>query len=218
MGKEINLLRKYPKSKRNLEKRKKNKKKSQLIARKFDKRFFDGSRDTGYGGFNYNPKFWTEVIKDLVKFYKIDKKKNILDIGCAKGFALVDFKKRIPKLKVRGIDISKYAIKNSHKMVKKFLDVGCCSKLPYKDNSFDLVLAINTIHNLDKRQCSKAIKEINRVSKKNVFIMVDAYKNQKEKTKMYQWNLTAKTIMSRKEWKKFFKNNNYKGDYFWFTP
>lgn len=75
MGKEINLLRKYPKSKRNLEKRKKNKKKSQLIARKFDKRFFDGSRDTGYGGFNYNPKFWTEVIKDLVKFYKIDKKK-----------------------------------------------------------------------------------------------------------------------------------------------
>ena len=218
MGKEINLLRKYPKSKRNLEKRKKNKKKSQLIARKFDKRFFDGSRDTGYGGFNYNPKFWTEVIKDLVKFYKIDKKKNILDIGCAKGFALVDFKKRIPKLKVRGIDISKYAIKNSHKMVKKFLDVGCCSKLPYKDNSFDLVLAINTIHNLDKRQCSKAIKEINRVSKKNAFIMVDAYKDQKEKTKMYQWNLTAKTIMSRKEWKKFFKINNYKGDYFWFTP
>ena len=103
-------------------------------------------------------------------------------------------------------------------MVKKFLDVGCCSKLPYKDNSFDLVLAINTIHNLNKPQCSKAIKEINRVSRKNAFIMVDAYKNQKEKTKMYQWNLTAKTIMSRREWKQFFKINNYKGDNFWFTP
>jgi len=218
MGKEINLLRKYPKAKRNLEKRKKNKKKFQLIARKFDKRFFDGSRDTGYGGFNYNPKFWTEVVKDMIKFYKINKKTSILDVGCAKGFALVDFKKKIPQLKVRGIDISKYAIKNSHEAVKKFLDVGCCSKLPYKDNSFDLVLAINTIHNLDKRQCSRAIKEINRVSKKNAFIMVDAYKNQEEKTKMYQWNLTAKTIMSRKEWKKFFKDNNYKGDYFWFTP
>ena len=218
MGKEINLLRKYPKSKRNLEKRKKNKKKSQLIARKFDKRFFDGSRDTGYGGFNYNPKFWTEVIKDLVKFYKIDKKKTILDIGCAKGFTLVDFKKRIPKLKVRGIDISKYAIKNSHKMVNKFLDVGCCSKLPYKDNSFDLVLAINTIHNLDKRQCSKAIKEINRVSKKNAFIMVDAYKDEKEKTKMYQWNLTAKTVMHVDSWKELFKDVGFTGDYYWFIP
>ena len=48
--------------------------------------------------------------------------------------------------------------------------------------------------------------------------MVDAYKNQREKTKMYKWNLTAKTIMSRREWKQFFKINNYKGDYFWFTP
>ena len=56
------------------------------------KDFFDGSRDTGYGGFNYHPKFWTEVVKDLIKFYKIDKK-TILDIGCAKGFTLVDFKK-----------------------------------------------------------------------------------------------------------------------------
>ena len=141
----------------------------------------------------------------------------VLDVGCAKGFTLVDLKRLIPKLKVRGIDISKYAIKHSHKKVKKFLDVGCCSKLPYKDNSFDLVLAINTIHNLNKTKCAKAIKEINRVSKKNAFIMVDAYKNTSEKTKMYNWNLTAKTIMSRKDWKVFFKNN-YKGDYFWFTP
>ncbi len=218
MGREINLLKRYPKSKRDLGKRKKNKKKYQLIARKFDKRFFDGSRNTGYGGFSYNPKFWTNVIKDLVKFYKLDKSKSVLDIGCAKGFTLVDLKKKIPKIKIRGIDISKYAIKNSHYKVKKYLDVGCCSKLPYRDNSFDLVLAINTIHNLNKIKCSKAIREINRVSKSDSFIMVDAYKNIKEKERMYNWNLTGKTIMSRKSWKKFFKKNNYKGDYFWFTP
>ena len=102
--------------------------------------------------------------------------------------------------------------------MKKYLDVGCCSKLPYRDNSFDLVLAINTIHNLNKIKCSKAIREINRVSKSDSFIMVDAYKNIKEKERMYNWNLTGKTIMSRKSWKKFFKKNNYKGDYFWFTP
>ena len=48
--------------------------------------------------------------------------------------------------------------------------------------------------------------------------MVDAYKNEIEKKRMYNWNLTAKTIMSRKSWKNFFKKNNFKGDYFWFTP
>ena len=218
MGREINLLRKYPKSKRNLADRKVNKKKFQKIARKFDKRFFDGSRDTGYGGFNYNPRFWGNVIKDIIKYYKLNNKSSVLDIGCAKGFTLVDLKKRLPKINIRGIDISKYAIKNSHKNVRKFLDVGCCSNLPYKDKSFDLVLAINTIHNLNKKKCSKSIREINRVSKKKSFIMVDAYNNYKQKKRMYDWNLTAKTIMSRKQWKTFFKQNKYKGDYFWFTP
>ena len=43
----------------------------------------------------------------------------VLDVGCAKGFTLVDLKRLIPKLKVRGIDISKYAIKHSHTKSKK---------------------------------------------------------------------------------------------------
>ena len=69
------------------------------------------------------------------------------------------------------------------KEIKKFLDVGCCTKLPYQNNYFDLVISINTIHNLNKKKCGKALKEINRVSKKNSFITVDAYKNSVEKKK-----------------------------------
>ena len=192
MGREINLLRNYPKSKRNLDERKINKKKFQSIARKFDRRFFDESRDTGYGGFYYNKRFWSKVVKDFKKYYKLKNNMSVLDVGCGKGFTLVDLKKLMPKIKIRGIDISKYAIKNSHKKVKKYLDVGCCSKLPYKDNSFDLVLAINTIHNLNKKKCAKAIKEINRVSRKSSFIMVDAYKNEIEKKENVQLEFNSK--------------------------
>ena len=65
---------------------------------------------------------------------------------------------------------------------------------------------------------TKAIKEIIRVSKKKSFITVDAYRNNKEKRRMYAWNLTAKTILSTKNWKKLFKEVNYKGDYYWFIP
>ena len=32
--------------------------------------------------------------------------------------------------------------------LKKFI-VGSCDNLPYADNSFDLVISISTIHNLD---------------------------------------------------------------------
>ena len=72
--------------------------------------------------------------------------------------------------------------------------------------------------NLNKKDCGQAIREIARVSKIYSFITVEAYRSEKEKKKMYDWNLTAKTIMSVKEWKKFFKTNNYHGEYYWFIP
>ena len=40
----------------------------------------------------------------------------------------------------------------------------------------------------------------------------------KKKKRMYEWNLTAKTIMSDINWKNFFDDNKYTGEYFWFIP
>ena len=53
---------------------------------------------------------------------------------------------------------------------------------------------------------AKALKEISRVTKKGSFITVDAYRNKEEQKRMYDWNLTAKTIMSVEDWKKLFLN------------
>ena len=131
---------------------------------------------------------------------------------------LYDFISLIPDIKVKGIDISSYAIENSMPSVKKYLSVCDAKKLPFLDNSFDYVISINTIHNLVKNDCAKALKEIQRVSKCGSFITVDAYRNETEKERMYKWNLTAKTIMSVDEWKIFFAENGYTGDYYWFIP
>lgn len=219
MGKEINLLIKYPKAKRDLTKRLESKSEQvRLIARKFDKEFFDGEREYGYGGFSYNPKYWTEVVKDFSDYYNLNDDSKILDIGCAKGFMLYDLYKLNSNFDLHGIDISKYAIDNSLSEVKNKLKVANATKLPYKDNFFDLVISINTIHNLEKKECAIALKEISRVTKKNAFLTVDAYRNDEEKKRMDAWNLTAKTIMSVDNWIKFFKQNNYNGDYFWFIP
>ena len=219
MGKEIDLLIKYPKAKRDLSKRLESKTEEvRSVARKFDKEFFDGDRKFGYGGFSYNPKYWSKVVRDFTNYYKLNDNSKILDIGCAKGFMLYDFYKLNPKLDLHGIDISKYAIDNSVPEIKNKLQVANATKLPYEDNFFDLVIAINTIHNLDKHECEIALKEISRVSKKNSFITVDAFNNEDEKKRMYAWNLTAKTIMSVKDWKKFFLDSKYNGDFFWFIP
>ena len=219
MGNEIDLLVKYPKAKRDLTQRLESKTEEvRSVARKFDKDFFDGERKFGYGGFSYNPRYWSEVVKDLSNYYNLNNESKILDVGCAKGFMLYDFYKLNPNLDLHGIDISKYAIDNSVPEIKNKLQVANATKLPYEDNFFDLVIAINTIHNLDKDECEIALKEISRVSKKNAFITVDAFNNEDEKKRMYAWNLTAKTIMSIKDWKKFFSDSKYNGDFFWFIP
>ena len=63
----------------------------------------------------------------------------------------------------------------------------------------------------------KSIKRNNKSCKKGSFITVDAYNNEDEKKRMYAWNLTAKTIMSAKDWKKMFEECNY-NEVYWFIP
>jgi len=219
MGKEINLLSNYPRSKRDIFKRESQKTKEvRAVARKFGKEFFDGDRKHGYGGFTYNPKYWQSVIKDFKRYWNLNSSSSILDVGCAKGFMLYDFSKAIPGISLSGIDISDYAINNSMPEIKNFLQVANAKKLPFSDNFFDVVISINTIHNLEKTDCARALQEIIRVSKKHSFVTVDAYRNEEEKKRMLAWNLTAKTIMSLSDWKLFFKENAYNGDYYWFIP
>tara|TARA_Y100000768_G_C23942315_1_gene665718 strand:+ start:337 stop:990 length:654 start_codon:yes stop_codon:yes gene_type:complete len=216
---EIDLLKNYPKSKRNLDKRLSEKSPEIVkIARKFGKEFFDGDRKYGYGGLSYNPKYWENVVKDFVNYYKLKADAKILDVGCAKGYMLYDFKRQYPGLEIYGIDISEYAIDNCHPEVKNNLQVGYAENLKFEDNFFDLVISINTVHNLELEGCISSIKEISRVSKGNSFITVDAYNSDEEKERMFKWNLTAKTIMSTNEWKDTFKKIGYNGNFYWFIP
>jgi SAM-dependent methyltransferase len=219
LGKEIDILINYPKAKRDLNARLESKsEESRKVGRKFGFDYFDGDRNHGYGGFSYNPKFWQPVIPTIVENYKISNSSNVLDVGCAKGFFLYDLKLAFPGINVTGVDISDYAVENSIPEIKPYLQVGNATKLPFEDDCFDFVISINTIHNLNLQDCAIALQEIERVTKDNSFITVDAYRNDEEKARMQAWNLTALTMMSVDEWKQFFLEVGYTGDYYWFIP
>ena len=80
-GKEIDLLKKYPKANRNLDLRLAQKdENTRMIARKFGKDFFDGERKFGYGGFFYHPKYWSGVIQDRINILQKIKKNKIKNI------------------------------------------------------------------------------------------------------------------------------------------
>jgi len=219
MGQEIDLLADYPRTKRNLDERAQQKtEEDRAIARQFGKEFFDGDRRHGYGGFNYMPRFWQPVIPAFRKHFGLDANSSVLDVGCAKGFMLHDMAELIPGITVRGVDVSSYAIEHAIEDMKPFVSVADAKTLPFPDKSFDVVISINTVHNLDREECGRSLREIQRVARKGAFITVDAYHDEEERKRMYDWNLTGRTIMHVDEWRRFFAENGYTGDYYWFIP
>lgn len=216
---EIDLLKNYPKTKRNLDERAAAKtEEDRAIARKFELDYFDGDRKHGYGGFSYQSRFWQPVIPDFQQHFNLTKESSLLDVGCGKGFMLHDLRELIPGITVAGVDISEYAIEHAMEDIKPFVSVANATKLPFEDSAYDVVISINTVHNLPLEECKQALREIERVKKHHAFITVDAYRTQEEKERMDKWNLTALTYMSVPEWEALFKEVGYTGDYFWFIP
>ena len=219
MGGEIDLLAKYPKSKRDVESRGGAKTEAdRAIARQFGKEFFDGDRRHGYGGFSYFPRFWQPVIPAFQEHFGLTADSSLLDVGCAKGFMIHDLAELIPGITVKGTDISEYAIEHTIEDMRQHVQVADAQNLPFPDDSFDVVISVNTIHNLNREGCAQALREIERVSRGKSFVTVDAYRNDVDRDRMVAWNLTAKTMMSTDQWIDFFDEVGFTGDYYWFIP
>ena len=214
---EINLMAGYPQSKGRSGERPSITDEDKRISKQFGRDYYDGDRRYGYGGYNYHPRFWTDTTKYIREYYQLAEDASILDIGCAKGFMLYDFQQLMPKASLAGIDISEYAIANAVDRVKPFVRVGNARSLPYPDKSFDLVLAINTIHNLPYEQCKESLREVTRVSRGHAFVMVDAYRTEAQREAMQQWVLTAETMLHVDDWLRLFAESGYGGDYYWWT-
>lgn len=213
---EFNLLKSVPSIRRDVSARLMNKESNRLIASQFGEAYFDGSREQGYGGYFYDGR-WISIAESAIERYQIVAGCSVLDIGCAKGFFIHDLMKVVPGLDAYGIDISSYALANAPDEVLPNLILGSADSLPYEDNSFDVVFSINTIHNLDRVGCVKALKEMVRVAKDpaKCFVQVDAYRNADEKALFEAWMLTAKTYCTPEQWHQIFNEAGYIGDYFW---
>jgi len=211
---EVNLLARYPKAKRNVKARLGNKAENRALALKFDKEYFDGTREQGYGGFRYDGR-WIPIAEDIVRHFDLKAGDRVLDIGCAKGFLVKDLMKVCPGLEVFGIDVSEYAVMNAETEVVGRLHIGDARKLPFPDNSFKVALSINTVHNLEQHDCIVALREMQRVAPKAGYVQVDAYRNPQERQVFEDWMLTAKTYAMPKEWEAILNEANYIGDYYW---
>lgn len=211
---EVNLLARYPKAKRNVKARMLHKEENRRIALQFGKEYFDGAREQGYGGYRYDGR-WIPIAEDIVRHFGLRPGQRVLDVGCGKGFLVKDLMKVCAGLEVFGIDISEYAVLHCEPEVVGRLHVGNAMKLPFPDHSFDAVLAINTVHNLDRAGCVQALREIERVSRGRSYIQVDAYRTPAERKIFEDWMLTAQTYGMPEDWRQILMEAGYTGDYYW---
>ena len=181
-------------------------------AKKWALDYWDGDRRTGYGGMKYDGR-WAKVAKAMADHYGLKAGDRVLDVGCGKGFLMYDFTQVVPGIEVCGLDISSYAIEHAKEEVKPFMVEGHARKLPFPDASFDLVISINTLHNLYNFELFDALKEIQRVGRRNKYICVESYRNEEEKVNLMYWQLTCESFCTPEEWDWWFKQTGYTGDH-----
>ena len=182
------------------------------LACKFDREYWDGERHTGYGGYRYDGR-WRGVAEDMARHYRLRPGKSILDVGCGKGFLLYEFTQAVPGVEVAGIDVSRYAVEHSKEEVRPFLQIVGADRLPFPDRSFDLIVSVNTLHNLYIHDLFAALAEMERVGRGSKHVVVEAYRNEREKVNLLYWQLTCRAFHTPAEWQWIFQQAGYTGDY-----
>ena len=182
------------------------------VAKEFGKDYWDGDRRYGYGGYRYDGR-WRAVAEKMARKYALSSGDSVLDVGCGKGYLLYELTQVVPGIEVAGIDISEYAIDNAKEEVRPFLRLGNATKLEFDDASFDLVVSINTLHNLYIYDLWTALREIQRVGRRHKYTVVDSYRTEEEKANLLNWQLTCECFYTPREWEWVFQAAGYTGDY-----
>lgn len=213
---EANLLDLYPRSKRDIDARAAAVPRQRELAKRFGREYFDGERTQGYGGYRYDGR-WVPIADRFRAFWGLKRGARVLDVGCAKGFLLHDFRAVLAGVQVFGLDISAYAIEQAMADVRRRIVRGTAAHLPFADASFDAVICINTVHNLPRDLCVNAVREIERVKRPDghSYIQVDSWLSESQRVDFERWQLTAETYYGPDGWKELFAEAGYTGEFYW---
>ena len=176
-----------------------------------EKKYYDGNRLDGYGGFKYDGR-WLKLLPKIIKRYKLTNKSKVLDLGCKKGFLLKDINILLPGIKSYGVENHPYPLKRAVKCKSKLIQCNYYD-LPFKNKYFDFVIAFNSLYMQNLGDVIKSLKEIQRVSKKSYVILASG-ENDYERNRFYKWTLIGTSILLKKEWKTLFKKIKFTGDYY----
>lgn len=138
----------------------------------FEEEYFKGDKSIYASCYDYKIGNISMVYKERaleILQKDVPQKAKVLDAGCAFGDLLSLLDKS--NYQTFGIDVSKYALERARKNTKAQLVLGDLNKkLPYKDNFFDAIFAVDVIEHLDSPY--HFLLEIKRVLKKGGILFI----------------------------------------------
>jgi SAM-dependent methyltransferase len=176
----------------------------------FGRDYFDNpDLGIGYGKYAYDGRY-ADVAKKMREYYGLKPGDSVLELGCAKGFLLVEFQKL--GMKVAGIDASEYAVEHAHPDLKGLVQRGDAAALPFADKSFQLIVSKEMLPHIPEDQVAKVLQECMRVSTGPIFFEIQCGTTEKECAYMKQWDPTHLTIHPPAWWNALFATIGYTGD------
>lgn len=160
----------------------------------------------GYKEYKYDGRYKT-IVKKIIKFFKLKKGSSILEIGCAKGFIIKEFKSF--GMKVIGIDKSSYVKANTLKSIKKnikiFKDISKIQSL--KNKHFDLLISKESLPHFSLKELKSLVNNLKKFKIDNMLFVIQCIKREKDREYYLKWDKTHKILWKKNQWKKFFREN-----------
>ena len=139
--------------------------------------------------------------KSVLDLTQKNKNAVILDCGCDDGSFTMEIAKRIGTKNVNGIEISEAAKKAKEKGIKT-ISADLNGKLPYKDNTFDVIIANQLIEHLSNTD--GFVQELKRTLKPNGYAIIST-------NNLSGWHNIFALILSKQPFPSDVSNHTYIG-------
>ncbi len=163
----------------------------------------------GYGGYKYDGRY-KPAAENMCRYYGLVPGNSVLEIGCAKGFVLTEF--RNLGMNVTGSDLSAYALQHISPDLQSRAVRSDVVSLPFSNLQFDLVLAKEVLPHVPESFVARAVLECMRVSKKAIFIEIQTGRTERELEYLRKWDATHLTLRPPEWWDTIFSTVGYHGD------